>query len=204
MQIVALAFSGGLDTSYCVPRLAQAGAQVHTVYVNTGGATTEECAAIRRQAEAVGSVQHHEVDAREHVYQRFVRYLVQGVARVFPEIRQARIIGTYASGALRHADKPQADAILSAMRGDPFVGTAEVFYSDGKPLARFARVESGDAASASDRSVGSVTFSSPRRLSTRPWRLRSSGTKPTPARIASAGERRPSGMPATSTRSLAS
>jgi len=78
MQIVALAFSGGLDTSYCVPRLAQAGAQVHTVYVNTGGATTEECAAIRRQAEAVGSVQHHEVDSREHVYQRFVRYLVQG------------------------------------------------------------------------------------------------------------------------------
>ena len=78
MQTVALAFSGGLDTSYCVPRLAQTGARVHTVYINTGGATAEECDAIRRQAEAVGSVQHHEVDAREQVYQRFVRYLVQG------------------------------------------------------------------------------------------------------------------------------
>jgi argininosuccinate synthase len=78
MQTVALAFSGGLDTSYCVPRLAQAGARVHTVYVNTGGATAEECDAIRRQAEAVGAVQHHEVDARKQVYQRFVRYLVQG------------------------------------------------------------------------------------------------------------------------------
>ena len=36
---LALAFSGGLDTSYCVPRLAEAGWSVHTVYVNTGGAS---------------------------------------------------------------------------------------------------------------------------------------------------------------------
>ena len=78
MQIVALAFSGGLDTSYCVPRLAQAGRQVHTVYVDTGGATAEDRAAIRRQAEAVGAVRHHEVDARAAVFQRFVRYLIQG------------------------------------------------------------------------------------------------------------------------------
>ena len=51
---IALAFSGGLDTSYCVPRLAEQGWAVHTVYVNTGGATPEERAAIRRQADAVG------------------------------------------------------------------------------------------------------------------------------------------------------
>jgi argininosuccinate synthase len=75
---IALAFSGGLDTSYCVPRLAEQGYAVHTVYVNTGGATPEECAAIRKQAEAVGSVAHHEVDARAAVFDRFVRYLVQG------------------------------------------------------------------------------------------------------------------------------
>ena len=35
---LALAFSGGLDTSYCVPRLTEQGYAVHTVYVNTGGA----------------------------------------------------------------------------------------------------------------------------------------------------------------------
>src|ERR671922_1672766 len=75
---LALAFSGGLDTSFCVPRLADDGWAVHTVYVNTGGATAEERAAIRRQASAVGAVAHHEVDARERVYDRFVRYLVQG------------------------------------------------------------------------------------------------------------------------------
>jgi argininosuccinate synthase len=76
--VLALAFSGGLDTSYCVPRLAADGWAVHTVYVETGGATAAERATIRRQAERVGAVTHHEVDARALVYDRFVRYLIQG------------------------------------------------------------------------------------------------------------------------------
>jgi argininosuccinate synthase len=75
---VALAFSGGLDTSYCVPRLSEHGYAVHTVYVNTGGATAADLAAIRTQAQAVGAVEHHEVDARAAVFDRFVRYLIQG------------------------------------------------------------------------------------------------------------------------------
>ena len=75
---IALAFSGGLDTSYCVPRLAEDGWRVQTVYVDTGGTSAADRAAIRRQAEAVGAVAHHEVDAREPVYQRFVRFLIQG------------------------------------------------------------------------------------------------------------------------------
>lgn len=75
---LALAFSGGLDTSFCVPRLAEDGWAVHTVYVDTGGSTPEERAAIRRQAEAVGAVSHQEIDARGQVYDRFVRFLIQG------------------------------------------------------------------------------------------------------------------------------
>jgi len=75
---IALAFSGGLDTSYCVPRLAEQGWTVHTVYVNTGGASPEQRAAIRRQAAAVGAAAHHEVDARQLVFDRFVRFLIQG------------------------------------------------------------------------------------------------------------------------------
>ena len=77
-KIIALAFSGGLDTSYCVPRLTEQGYAVHTVYVNTGGATAAELDQIRRQALAVGAVEHHEVDARSAVFDRFVRYLIQG------------------------------------------------------------------------------------------------------------------------------
>ncbi len=75
---LALAFSGGLDTSFCVPRLASDGWAVHTVYVDTGGSSASERAAVRRQAAAVGAVSHQEIDARDRVYQRFVRFLIQG------------------------------------------------------------------------------------------------------------------------------
>jgi argininosuccinate synthase len=77
-KTLALAFSGGLDTSYCVPRLAQAGWVVHTVYVDTGGTSPQDRGAIRRQAERLGAPAHHEVDARHQVYDRFVRFLIQG------------------------------------------------------------------------------------------------------------------------------
>lgn len=76
--IVALAFSGGLDTSWCVPRLVERGFSVQTVFVNTGGTTAEQCAAIRAQAMAVGAAAHHEIDARAAVFDRFVRVLIQG------------------------------------------------------------------------------------------------------------------------------
>ncbi|MEO8448873.1 MAG: argininosuccinate synthase domain-containing protein, partial [Gemmatimonadota bacterium] len=77
-KTLALAFSGGLDTSYCVPRLTEQGYAVHTVYVNTGGADQAELEAIARQAAAVGTVEHHAVDARAITFDRFVRYLIQG------------------------------------------------------------------------------------------------------------------------------
>lgn len=77
-QRIVLAFSGGLDTSYCVPRLTELGFSVHTAFVNTGGASNADRAAIRGQALAVGAVEHHEVDARAEVFTRFVRYLIQG------------------------------------------------------------------------------------------------------------------------------
>lgn len=75
---IALAFSGGLDTSYCVPKLKESGAEVHTVFVNTGGTSAAERAAIAAQASAVGAAQHHEIDAEAQVFDRFVRYLIFG------------------------------------------------------------------------------------------------------------------------------
>jgi argininosuccinate synthase len=78
MRTIALAFSGGLDTSYCVPRLSEQGWTVHTVYVDTGGSTPAERAAIERQALAVGAARHHAVDARQAVFDRFVTFLIQG------------------------------------------------------------------------------------------------------------------------------
>src|SRR5690349_24728702 len=75
---LALAFSGGLDTSFCVPRLAEDGWAVHTVYVNTGGSGPDARAAIAAQAHAIGAIEHHEIDARAAVFDRFVRFLIQG------------------------------------------------------------------------------------------------------------------------------
>lgn len=75
---LALAFSGGLDTSYCVPKLREAGYDVHTVFVDTGGTSAADRAAIATQAQAVGSTAHHSIDAREQVFHRFVRYLIFG------------------------------------------------------------------------------------------------------------------------------
>jgi len=76
--VIALAFSGGLDTSFCVPRLLEAGWSVHTVHVDTGGSSDGQRAAIRVQALAIGAREHHEVDARRPVFERFVRVLIQG------------------------------------------------------------------------------------------------------------------------------
>ena len=77
-RTIALAFSGGLDTSFCVPHLTERGFAVHTVFVDTGGTTPDDRAAIRAQAAAVGAVEHHEVDARASVWAGFVQFLIQG------------------------------------------------------------------------------------------------------------------------------
>ena len=84
-ESVVLAFSGGLDTSYCVLDLAQRGYAVHTLFVDTGGATAEERRAIAERAETLGAVQHHEVDASAEIWQEFVVPLVWSHARMLGE-----------------------------------------------------------------------------------------------------------------------
>ena len=47
---IVLAFSGGLDTSFCVPYLIEQGYEVHTLFVNTGGISVKEEKAITKRA----------------------------------------------------------------------------------------------------------------------------------------------------------
>ncbi len=76
---VVLAFSGGLDTSYCVAWLRrERGAEVTTVTVDTGGLDREELDRVAAQALAVGAVEHREVDARRATYDHFVATLIRG------------------------------------------------------------------------------------------------------------------------------
>ncbi len=76
---IVLAFSGGLDTSFCVPYLRETtGAPVHTVTVDTGGFTSEELAAVEARALALGAETHTTVDARAELFDRVLGYLVKG------------------------------------------------------------------------------------------------------------------------------
>jgi argininosuccinate synthase len=73
-----LAFSGGLDTSYCVLWLKSQGHEVHTVTVDTGGFSPAENDRIATLAKALGSTSHTTVDARAELFQDYLRHLIAG------------------------------------------------------------------------------------------------------------------------------
>lgn len=76
---VVLAFSGGLDTSFCVPYLKnEKNLEVHTIMVNTGGFTEEEAAKIKERALQLGAASHTTIDAVETYYQKGIKYLIFG------------------------------------------------------------------------------------------------------------------------------
>ncbi|MEM0961592.1 MAG: argininosuccinate synthase [Bacteroidota bacterium] len=76
---IALAFSGGLDTSFCVPYLREeTGRDVHTVTVDTGGFSEVETAEIAARSADLGARSHRLVDARAVLWERVLQYLVKG------------------------------------------------------------------------------------------------------------------------------
>lgn len=78
MRIV-LAYSGGLDTSFCVAYLTrELSAEVSTVVVNTGGVSRQTLDDIGQRARQMGASSHHEIDAREAVFDTFISTLVRG------------------------------------------------------------------------------------------------------------------------------
>jgi argininosuccinate synthase len=79
MNTIVLAFSGGLDTSFCAAWLAeQTGAQIITVCVDTGGFSADGLAAVEERARSLGVAEHHTLDARADVYEHYVAYLIKG------------------------------------------------------------------------------------------------------------------------------
>ena len=76
---VVLAFSGGLDTSFCVPYLKnEKGLEVHTIMVNTGGFSDEEAKAIEERALTLGAASHKTVNAVDTYYNKGIKYLIYG------------------------------------------------------------------------------------------------------------------------------
>jgi argininosuccinate synthase len=76
---IVLAFSGGLDTSFCVPWLAETyGRPVVTATVNTGGL---DSAALKAKSKALGAVDHLEIEARAEFFDTVLKYLIMGNVR---------------------------------------------------------------------------------------------------------------------------
>jgi argininosuccinate synthase len=76
---VILAFSGGLDTSFCVKYLKEdRGMEVHSALVDTGGFSPEELKAIEAKAYSLGVESHVTLDVVEDYYQDCIKYLVYG------------------------------------------------------------------------------------------------------------------------------
>ncbi|EEI91578.1 argininosuccinate synthase [Sphingobacterium spiritivorum ATCC 33300] len=79
MKKVVLAFSGGLDTSFCCIYLTRdLGLEVHSVIVNTGGFSAEELATIEKRAYELGVKSHAVVDETENYYRDSIKYLIFG------------------------------------------------------------------------------------------------------------------------------
>jgi argininosuccinate synthase len=81
-KIIVLAFSGGLDTSYCLYQLAGQGHQVHTVFVNAGGVSEDEIKDIEHRANSLGSHQHHTINAQQAIWDEFVKPLIWSKAKM--------------------------------------------------------------------------------------------------------------------------
>ncbi|MBI3271151.1 MAG: argininosuccinate synthase [Planctomycetes bacterium] len=77
---VVLAYSGGLDTSFCVRRLTEEGYAVVTVFVDTGGMTRARVAEIARKARALGSTKHYSISGQSAIYDQFLAYLIKAGA----------------------------------------------------------------------------------------------------------------------------
>jgi len=79
---ILLAFSGGLDTSFCVPWLKDTYRRpVITVTVDTGGLDAAAAAALADRSAQLGAIEHHLIDARAAYFEQVLKFLIMGNVR---------------------------------------------------------------------------------------------------------------------------
>ena len=79
---IVLAYSGGLDTSFLVPWVAEnTGRPVITVTVDTGGIDAAAAKTLEQRALALGAIEHHQIDARADYFEQVLRFLIMGNVR---------------------------------------------------------------------------------------------------------------------------
>ncbi|MBN1821026.1 MAG: argininosuccinate synthase [Prolixibacteraceae bacterium] len=117
---VVLAFSGGLDTSFCVKYLSEEkGFDVYTAVANTGGFSEEELDAIEERAYKLGSKGHVSLDITDEYYNKCIRYMVYGnVLRnnTYPiSVSSERVFQAIAT--IEHAKKIDAQYVAHGSTG---------------------------------------------------------------------------------------
>ena len=120
MKKVVLAFSGGLDTSYCAIYLSKdLGYEVHTLTVNTGGFSPSELNDIEERALRLGVASHRAVDETKTYYDQVIRFLVYGNILkngTYPLSVSAERI-SQALAVARYAREIKADAVAHGSTG---------------------------------------------------------------------------------------
>lgn len=133
-RTLVLAYSGGLDTSYCTLLLREQGWNVIAVTVDTGGFSQADIERSRERAKALGASEFLAVDARQAVYEKFVAYIVKGnvlrggvyplcvaAERVQQAIACAEVARKYGANAVAHGstgagnDQVRFDAALRTL-----------------------------------------------------------------------------------------
>ena len=115
---IVLAFSGGLDTSFCVPYLRERGWAVHTVFADTGGVDAAERAFIEQRAAKLGVASHVTVDAGPALWSGFVKPLVwagEGYQGQYPLLVSDRYL--IVEAALKRAAELGTTAIAHGCTG---------------------------------------------------------------------------------------
>src|ERR1700694_4133907 len=76
---ILLAFSGGLDTSFCAPRRKDPYQRpVITVTVDTGGIDDAAAQSLAERSVQLGAIEHHLIDAQEAYFDQVLKYLLMG------------------------------------------------------------------------------------------------------------------------------
>ena len=116
---LVLAYSGGLDTSYCLMKLSQEGYEVHAITVNTGGFDAMEMEEMKTKALQMGAHTFQSINALDSFYEKVVKYLVFGNVlknNTYPlSVSAERIV--QAMEIVAYANKISADAIAHGSTG---------------------------------------------------------------------------------------
>ena len=76
MKKIVLAFSGGLDTSFCVPYLIEQGFEVHTIFVNSGGTSVNDEKKISKRSYELGAKKHINVSIETSLWKEIIKPLI--------------------------------------------------------------------------------------------------------------------------------